>query len=341
MYGMYSRAEVSFEYRKEIGQDGRNSKAFIAHDRYLDAELVIKQIPKADFSNPEDFFNESRSLYKASHPHVVQIQYACACEDNIYLALPYYRNGSLKDLIDKQNLSVREIVRFSIQICSALHNIHSKNLIHFDIKPDNILLSERNEALLSDFGLAQFMTPEFTATTEKIYIKHVAPEHFRGEDFTSQYDVYQLGLTIYRMVHGNDEFNKQIAIFQNNQEYFEAVENEIFPARSYPEHIPSRLEKIINKCLKSDVAERYASALDVANDLSAIDDQTLDWVHTVNADGRSWRKLTDTHEYRINVSEHGRSSAEKRTVDGKWSRIKEFCLDNLNRASLKKFLRRF
>ena len=56
MYGMYSKAEVNFEYRKEIGQEGRNSKAFIAHDRFLDAELVIKQISKADFANPEDFF---------------------------------------------------------------------------------------------------------------------------------------------------------------------------------------------------------------------------------------------------------------------------------------------
>jgi serine/threonine protein kinase len=341
MYGMYSKAEVNFEYRKEIGQEGRNSKAFIAHDRFLDAELVIKQISKADFANPEDFFNESRSLYKAVHPHVVQIQYACACEENIYLALPYYENGSLKSLIDSRSLSVREIVRFSIQICSALHNIHSKGLIHFDIKPDNILLSDRNEALLSDFGLARFMSTDFTAEREEIYVRHVAPEHFSKDKFTSQYDIYQLGLTIYRMVHGNPEFYRQLGLFADNDSYYDAVENEKFPLRSYPEHIPSRLEKIINKCLKADTGNRYESALDVANDLSTIDDNTLDWIHTSNGDDRVWHKTTDTHEYRIEVKGDGSSIAEKKTAAGKWSKIRDFCTAGLNRAGLKKFLREF
>ena len=287
------------------------------------------------------FFNESRSLYKAVHPHVVQIQYACACEENIYLALPYYENGSLKSLIDSRSLSVREIVRFSIQICSALHNIHSKGLIHFDIKPDNILLSDRNEALLSDFGLARFMSSDFTAEREEIYVRHVAPEHFSKDKFTSQYDIYQLGLTIYRMVHGNPEFYRQLNLFADNDSYYDAVENEKFPLRSYPEHIPSKLEKIINKCLKADTKNRYDSALDVANDLSAIDDNTLDWVHTSNGDDRVWHKTTDTHEYRIEVKGDGSSIAEKKTAAGKWSKIRDFCTAGLNRAGLKKFLREF
>lgn len=98
MYGIYSRAQVEFEYKKEIGQDGKNSKAYIAHDKYLDAELVIKEIAQNEFADSDEFFSESRLLYKAAHAHVVQIQYACACDENIYLALPYYKNGSLKDL---------------------------------------------------------------------------------------------------------------------------------------------------------------------------------------------------------------------------------------------------
>lgn len=341
MYGMYKRGEVNFEYRSEIGQDGRNSKAFVAHDRFLDAELVIKQIPKSDFTNPEGFFTESQALYRAAHPHVVQIQYACECEENIYIALPYYKKGSLKSLIDSRGMSVREAVRFGIHICSALHNIHSKGLIHFDVKPDNVLLSDRGEALLSDFGLAQYVDEGNLAKTGKIYLRHVAPEHFTQKEFNSQYDIYQLGLTLYRMIFGNKEFIEQMEQYTDQQDYFKAVLNERFPSRSFPEHIPSKLEKIINKCLKADLSQRYSSALDVANALSAIDDKTLDWIHCTDKHGRSWKKSTDSHEYRLHVPSTGQSVAEKRTLTGKWTKVKEFCSDNLGKAAIKKFLRQF
>ncbi len=90
----------------------------------------------------------------SAHPNVVQIHYACYDADRIYLAMPYYRKGSVTSLITDKYMTVREIVTVGCQVLSGLHNIHSKGLIHFDVKPDNILLSDRGEALLSDFGLA-------------------------------------------------------------------------------------------------------------------------------------------------------------------------------------------
>ena len=340
MYGIYSRAQVEFEYREEIGHDGKNSRAFIAHDRYLDAELVIKEMPRERFRDSDAFFAESRLLYRAAHPHVVQIQYACACDTNIYLALPYYKNGSLKDLAKNKTLTMREIIRFSIQACSGLHNIHSKGLIHFDIKPDNILLSNRMEALISDFGLAKAMGLDSTAIPDQMYPKHIAPEYFTDTELTNQYDIYQMGLTIYRLIVGEIEFNAQLEKFESLEQFKDAVFAEAFPQRLFLEHIPARIKSIVGKCLKVDLRERYHSALEVANELALIDGGLLDWKYDNVNDVRRWYKSTSTHEYLLEVDRAGMSVARKKTNAGKWSNIKESC-GEMNTAAIKRFLRKF
>jgi len=135
----YNRAEVSFGLRREIGQEGSNSQTFIAHDDQLDAEIVIKKIPKSAIDSVDSFFNESRILYLSSHPNVVPVHYACQDSDHIFIAMPYYQRGSLNSLLNSRHLTVREIVVLGCQISSGLHNIHSKRLVHFDmvIPPQN------------------------------------------------------------------------------------------------------------------------------------------------------------------------------------------------------------
>lgn len=345
MYGLYNRAEVRFEYLKEIGQEGQNSQTFLAQDANLDAEIVIKQISRSELNNgneeftEDDFFSESRLLYKASHPHVVQIRYACACEDNIYLALPYYRNGSLKAFSIEKQLTVREIIRFAIQICSGLHNIHSKGLIHFDIKPDNILLSDRYEALISDFGLAKLIRADFTASPAAAYVWHATPEYCRGDtQFSYQHDIYQLGMTLYRLVVGESEFDKQRQNFGTVEELRDAILNSSFPNKITLEHVPSRLIKIVEKCLKVSLDERYKSVLEVANDLSLINDNTLDWVYSISDETRTWHKVTATHEYMLTIDGDGVANGKKKTTSGNWQRISKAC-GRLTKSQIKSFLR--
>lgn len=340
MYNVYNRAEVEFERIREIGQEGKNSKAYLVHDKYLDAELVIKEISRSSFDNEDNFFSEARLLYKAAHAHVVQIQYACACSENIYIALPFYKNGSLKSLSENKSLTVRDIVRFSIQICSGLHNIHSKGLIHFDVKADNILLSDRNEALVSDFGLSKLMSSEFTATADNIYVKHIAPEHFLNTEFNVQYDIYQLGMTVYRLLVGESEFSRQLSRFSSIDELGAEVLAESFPDRLALEHIPSRLKRIVTRCLKVDLNERYQSVLEVANDLSVIDGNLIDWVYTNEDGNRVWHKKTATHEFLLEISSDGEALAQKKTVRGDWTRIRESC-GTLNATRIREFLERY
>jgi serine/threonine protein kinase len=240
MFSPHTTAQINFQKQREIGQQGRNSHTYISYDPQLDAEIVTKQVRKADLNSSNNFFDESRALYASAHPNVVQIYYACEDADYIYLAMPYYKRGSVADLLRQRYLTVREIITIGCQVISGIHNIHSKGLIHFDVKPDNILLSNRGEALLSDFGLSKQMNFVGIALQDRLYNKMIPPEGTRGDQFDRTFDIYQLGLTLYRMCNGENHFYGQYdayglgAAFDRNR--FRAdLRNGVFPNRPYPQ----------------------------------------------------------------------------------------------------------
>jgi serine/threonine protein kinase len=163
MIAPMKRADVNFTYLKNIGLAGKNSEVYLAKDEHLDAEVAIKEVKKSSI-DVANYFREARLLYASRHPNIVSINYACQDQDNIYVCMPFYQNGTVSDRMENENLTAREIIRYSINFLSGLHHIHSKSLMHFDIKPNNIMLSERDEAMLSDFGLAKHLDPNGFAT---------------------------------------------------------------------------------------------------------------------------------------------------------------------------------
>lgn len=344
----YSRADLHFELREEIGAEGRNSQVFVAHDPQLDALLVIKKLGKATMDS-EEYFRESSLLYGSSHSNVVPVHYACQDDDHVYLAMPRYIKGSLKRLMTQRSLTVREIVVLSTQFLSGLHHIHSKKLVHFDIKPDNILISDRDEALLSDFGLARPRALNGLAGQDRLYGKMVPPEAFRTEEFDHRFDIYQVGLTMYRMCVGDVEFYSQYDSHVINGAldrvaYRHAVVNAQFPNRNndkFPEHIPERLITVIRKCLQTNEVDRYSSVIEIVNELSPIEGELLDWQYEARADGRSWTKTVNGTEIKLELDNHRRAIATKRSSNGTVRRIADYSSDNLNRQQTKRFLREY
>lgn len=339
----YQKAEISFNLGNEIGQEGSNSKTYVAHDNQLDAEVVIKQIQKAHLDSVDAFFDESKILYLSSHPNVVPVHYACQDADSIFIAMPYYRNGSLNSLMNQRYLTVREIVTLGCQIASGLHNIHSKKLIHFDIKPDNVLLSHRGEALISDFGLSKRIGSDGTAGQDRMYFKMRPPEAYETYDFTPGFDIYQLGLTLYRMCNGNDVFYQQFHRYGTNPATFDRdafkfdVRNARFPDRSFfLEHVPERLRRLIKKCLEPAPENRFQAAIHVSNELAQIDD-CLDWQYSTDGKNRFWVKHDDDKEYCLVVDENGASTAEKVAASGRRTRIASYCKDAITTREIRKF----
>ncbi len=337
----YQKAQVSFKKLEEIGQDGQNSKVHRVHDEYLDAEMVIKEVEKANNFSTDTYFSEARTLYKSVHPNVVQVSYACEDDDKVYVASPFYKNGSLKQIMGNGFLTVKEIIRYATHILNGLQNIHSKGLIHFDIKPDNILISDRNEALVADFGLTKVMNGEGIAKQPMLYIKQMPPEVFGNKDFEfdNRFDIYQVGLTMYRMCVGNVAFDQQFTVYKDGEHFAKDVIAEKFPNRkAFPLHIPKKLQSVIKKCLKPAPIDRYGAAIEVVNALSDIDGSILNWEYQLDGGDQVWTQSVDGIRKKLSVCGRRESKAFKNKENSPPRRVTEFCKQEISDKEIINFL---
>lgn len=332
---MNIKAELEWTFLRNIGAEGLNSEVFLAHDPQIDAEIVVKKIPKKAFVDHNQFFNEAQVMYGSKHNNVVEVKYACSDCDSIYLAMPFYQKGSLNNLINTRMLTVREIIKYSLDFLNGLNNVHVKNLVHFDIKPTNILLGNDGRAMITDFGLAKQLNNWGLATPDFMYGKHFTPEAFLHGAFTNQADIFQAGLTLYRMCNGNESFNKQWDDAESDQK--NAILKGVFPNRkAYLPHIPKKMRTIINKCLECDLNKRYNSVIKVINDISSIE-KSLDWEY-YNCNGNKclhrW-KIEDKNAIKelliesngIEFDVTGKKIMKK---TGKETRINAWCKKNVN-----------
>ncbi len=306
---------ICFEKTRDIGNtEGRNSKVYIARDKQLNAELVIKEISNL---NTTEYFAESRMLYANQHPNIVPIQYASSIPGLTYLSMPYFPKGSLETLLKSRPISVRDILKYSIQILCALHAIHVNGLLHLDIKPTNILLDNAGNALLTDFGISKYMDPsDGVACASNVYNLHLYPEIILASSATIESDIYQLGLTIYRMCNGTKILETQAPTYKDLKK---AIIEGNFPERSYfLPHIPKSLRKIIVKSLSLNLDDRYHSALEMINALSKVD-KMLDWVRTddeekpyyLNSQSRTIEISIDSNRITTKSRANGQASERK------------------------------
>lgn len=292
---MFTNSLLSFTLNNQIGSGGE-AEVYLATDHQLNAKIVIKKIPKSNFSDIEKFFEESKKLYLTTHHNIVKIMYGSQDNNFVYLALPHYKNGSLKGLIDRRFLTSREIIRYSLQFLSGLNNIHSKGLIHFDIKPENILIDESNKALISDFGLAEYMGHYGFATVNGTTPIFAPPELFTQAQHNIKFDIYQAGITLYRMCIGDVTFFQQVNDafisrgITDQVHFINNLTREKFPKRNYfLPHIPKPLRNVVKRAIKADPNNRYNSILEMLNDISKIEIAN-DWAYLKLENIETWKK---------------------------------------------------
>lgn len=336
--------EVVFELGDEIGSDGKNSQTFKARDVQLDANIVMKRMEKAKMSSPDRFFRESKLLYRSAHPNVCQIHYACHDKDYVYVAMPYYKNGSLKNWMAKEHLTVREIVVCGTQIASGLHNIHSKGLVHFDVKPDNILLSDRGEAILSDFGQAAQLNAFGKAMQPSLYSKGIAPEATTTNVYDGRFDIYQLGLTLYRMANGNEKFLEQFSKFMllgtlDLPAFGQALSKGTFPDRDlFLPHIPTSLRTMIRTCLEVDPKKRYPTAIAASNALATIKEGLLDWRYRSEPAKAVWTRNGTGTSYEVTRHADGRTECYRIAESGQRRKDNKGFMPNVSDTQMRTLL---
>jgi len=252
-----------YEIIELIGRGGM-ADVYKARHVSLEMDVAIKFIRKERFpqeilpSVVKRFHNEARRMAKLSHPNIVRVS-----DDGVYRGVPYFvmdylPGGTLKKYLGKP-MPYREAARLLLPIARALTFAHAKGVVHRDVKPANVLLSEDGQPMLSDFGVAKIMdsdqTQGLTATGAAIGTpEYMAPEQAMGKQIDYRVDIYSLGIIFYELITGRRPFTAdtpmEVVVKQSTQP--------LPPPSKYVKDLPEEVEGVLFKALAKAPGERYA-----------------------------------------------------------------------------------
>ncbi|MDY3006180.1 Stk1 family PASTA domain-containing Ser/Thr kinase [Anaerococcus porci] len=265
-----------YQLRELIGVGGM-AKVYKATDRLLQREVAIKVL-KDQYEEDDEFVkkfsNEALSAARLSHVNIVSV-YDIG-EDLIsgkkihYIVMEYVNGETLKDLIDKNKngLSNHDIVDYSIQIAQALSSAHQSNIIHRDIKPQNILMDKYGLLKVTDFGIARVSTNATITYTSSILgtVHYISPEQAKGKFVDEKSDLYSLGVVMYEMATGKVPFDADnsvgIAVMH--------IQDEAVEPKEINKNLSNRLNDIIMKLLEKNPQDRFTNAKEL---IRALEDE--------------------------------------------------------------------
>ena len=256
-----------YRIEKKIATGGM-ADIYLGEDIRLKRKVAVKVL-SANYAGDRNFVarfrSEAQVLTRLDHPNIVDIYDWGQFNSSYYIVMEYVEGISLKELIEKKGPLKPDIAAYyAVQICDALSAAHDNNLIHRDIKPQNILISKDNKIKVTDFGIAKSLNTDITKTLNIMGTAHyISPEQARGDVLDSRTDIYSLGIVLYEMLTGDLPFRGDTSIDISLKHI---SEKPVRPANLI-NGIPKDLEMIVMMCLKKDPLERYRSILDLRKDL--------------------------------------------------------------------------
>jgi len=262
--------EIGHRYKvvKLLGVGGMGS-VYRVHDRELDRDAALKLIRSeiaGDPSTLDRFKREIQLSSKVTHPNVLRVFDLGETEGIKYLTMELVEGEDLAGVIKREKaLPVDRIVNIFRQICEGLEAAHRKEVIHRDLKPQNIMLGPGDHVYISDFGLAR--TLEQTGVTQTGAIlgtpNYMSPEQVKGETAGPRSDLYSLGVILYEMATGVVPYTGKSVY----EVMIQRVQRPPRPVHELNPSIPSYLQKILSRCLAVDPQARYGSATEILADL--------------------------------------------------------------------------
>lgn len=246
-----------FVIKQRLGAGGAGT-VFLAYQRSLDRLCALKVLhDSVDSSN--ELLKEARVAAKLNHPNIIQCYAVTTAGPHTYYAMEYVAGRSLKEVLEKNwKLPPVKALNIMIQACEALnHAWKESRLVHRDIKPDNIMITEDGDAKVADFGLAR-LTGETHQTENNVFKgtpKYVCPEMIRQEAVDFRGDMYSLGVVLYKMLTGNIPFNSadRLKLLKMHLETIPVT-----PSTHSPD-LPLELDSIILRLLEKTADKRYSS----------------------------------------------------------------------------------
>ncbi len=183
--------------------------------------------------------------------------------------MEYIKGKTLKEIIrEKGKLSVDETLDYSMQIAEALEHAHKNHIVHRDIKPHNIMITDDGRVKVTDFGIARAATTSTVTNSTNVIgsVHYFSPEQARGGYTDEKSDIYSLGIVMYEMITGKVPYEGDSPI----SVALKHIEGEIQPPREVDSTVPVGLEKVIMKCVQKNQFDRYKSARDLLYDLNRL-----------------------------------------------------------------------
>jgi len=261
-----------YQLQARLGGGGFGD-VWLAHDHSISRDVAVKIL--ALNVTIDERLQEARIGNHLDHQNLVKMHYADIVQHNgvdvVIIAMDYHSNGSIMNGINACNfMPIPDVIRFMIDILRGLEYLHELNLYHSDIKPQNILIGTSNQGVLTDYGISCHSPVGCTAPHRGFYKLHAAPEVLQNGQVSVQTDIYQVGLTTFRLLNGlgtiRDKFNSL-----GESDYYQLVQQgKVVQSADYLPFIPRNLKSVINKAIHVNPTSRFQSALQMRRALERL-----------------------------------------------------------------------
>jgi serine/threonine-protein kinase len=260
---MLFQGQVLGKYKilSPLGSGGFGT-VYLARDTWIDKQVAIK-VPHRQNLDFGELLREPRLLASVSHPNIVAITTAEKQDGVFFIVMEYVQGETLETIVLREGpLDVTRALDYACQICNAVDHAHRQGVLHRDLRPANVLVSDGGMVKVADFGTSRFLEIAAHGTTVIGSPPYMAPEQFHGKAVFAS-DVYSLGVTMYQMLTGDLPYDPPAPgdidrLFRPDL---------VTPPRLRNGAVPRRVNDIVMKAMAPDVAARYQKASDLIEEL--------------------------------------------------------------------------